>query len=1544
MTDPMSIPVVGPILEKISSMIVAALFSHLNYVFCSKSLVEDLKSENEKLEIVENRMSRKAEEESNNGRILEKHVVDWKKEARENQESVKSCLEKYDNRPSGRCFGFLPIPHPLSRYRLGKEAEKMAKITTSLTTSGDRHLANPIAYLPLDMNAPETEFHEFKSREEAYQKLEGLVTDDSSSILGINGIAGAGKTRLMERITTEAGKKGTFHKFVRANVGNGKLDVIGIQQQLAGNLGCDFKSTTDSGLRANQLRSSLRQGGKVLVILDDVWRVIPLETIGILSADGMSSIGGKILFTSRSEEVCKLNKCEQPVKLKPLTFAETWDMFSKTVGADTIDSLQNISVAKDICKRCGGLPLVILALGNALKYKPLDSWKDARNQLKNSKIEGVSGIREDVDVYACLKLSFDHLEKDAKACLLLSSMYPEDADIPIRELVQLTRGSEQLVGSQLMKGDEIRTRVHSMIYILKSASLLLQGLNSEHIKLHDIIRDMARSIAIKDHGFLFATTSGSLPNNPAEYSALKVLHIDVEETHSGFPSNVACPDLHTLSLRSSTYRDPTTLQGWISQIQVFANLRFLVLVEFSWPEKCSLESLDNLKTLWFVNCNLFCFGEREAKFLPEKLEDLCCWDCDIPKQLNLPELNHLRKLEIYINTRSWLWARGINVEQNTISRLSSLEELSLPSKFYINKEGAKDGSLPILDEVSELPCLTNLHIRSQESKSSKLATTFLNLREFHLFVGDELPRKWSTKVSPVTKSIKLSSYAAIEGYRTLIDKAEEVILSRAYITGNSICNRNTQEFINLRYMKIKACHAIEYLARISPGDKIQESLHQSIPFSNLIKLKIKSCYSLKYLFCDSFGRCLHQLKELEIVSCPEIEQVVLGEGASDGNIIHMSKLKIMILTDLPRLLHFYKDARQNQPLFNQMVEFPSLEELVIRGLSDITDIWGDNKIYENTSSFSQLKILTVRGCNKLKNVIPPSMLRGALTSEVDTLGSNTDSFTGRASQGHVKAMLSHNPKKKLQILLKKIVRVSRYVCRKTPTITEENLNDPYDISVQVPPQNTRVCPLVQMTLQVLPCLEKTGLNFEDQSGAVSLYPNLKRLDIYECDRLENVFIPFNDTHCMNLEEMSVANCIKMCEIIGAGKQKYSSGIVFHKLRSLTLRDLLRLTSFWGCRSGEANHYKVEFPNLKTLHLHCGENPSLLEMIESGRDDSTFQLENLAISCGKEIKIPKQWLLQLDNLESLSLHRCWSDELKSLRFQRLKKLTLGQLSCFTVFSFPDFERLQQLRELRIAHCDSLEHIVEVVNGEEASGMDTETAALVQLVKVYLEGLPKLRSFTHTKSKNLMASLEQVEVEPSILFRCPVVGNLQQLRWLDVTDCRLLEGIVEVARGYQTSHRNDHIITFPQLYSIKLRNLPNLQNFSPTKSYSFKMPKLTGFGLFYCPRMENKPFMQIIAERVHFSSEERRRLIIVENLKDYTLRKINKLESVGESSNSNQDVETETMRVEQAEAIVVQQREEGVGAEEDDFFFLRKSQTSLFFILFLFLVLVLCLKEV
>ena len=63
------------------------------------------------------------------------------------------------------------------------------------------------------------------------------------------------------------------------------------------------------------------------------------------------------------------------------------------------------------------------------------------------------------------------------------------------------------------------------------------------------------------------------------------------------------------------------------------------------------------------------------------------------------------------------------------------------------------------------------------------------------------------------------------------------------------------------------------------------------------------------------------------------------------------------------------------------------------------------------------------------------------------------------------------------------------------------------------------------------------------------------------------------------------------------------------------------------------------------------------------------------------------------------------------------------------------------------------------------------------------------------------------------------------------------------------------------------------------------------------------MQIIANWVRVYSHEHPEGITVQNLSDYS-RRINKLESVGESSKGNQDVEVE----EEEEGVVVQEENE------------------------------------
>ena len=127
--------------------------------------------------------------------------------------------------------------------------------------------------------------------------------------------------------------------------------------------------------------------------------------------------------------------------------------------------------------------------------------------------------------------------------------------------------------------------------------------------------------------------------------------------------------------------------------------------------------------------------------------------------------------------------------------------------------------------------------------------------------------------------------------------------------------------------------------------------------------------------------------------------------------------------------------------------------------------------------------------------------------------------------------------------------------------------------------------------------------------------------------------------------------------------------------------------------------------------------------------------------------------------------------------------------------------------------------------------------------------------------------------------------------------------------------DHqFITFPQLSEIYLINLANLQNFSPTASYSFKMPNLRDFHLVRCPQVGNKPFLRIIAQRVTVYSDEPPGKHF-RKLSGYT-RRINNLESVGESSYSNQDVETETVRLEEEEERVAEKEEEGVVVQEEN----------------------------
>nr|GFD57505.1 NB-ARC domains-containing protein [Tanacetum cinerariifolium] len=75
-------------------------------------------------------------------------------------------------------------------------------------------------------------------------------------------------------------------------------------------------------------------------------------------------------------------------------------------------------IAKKIIGECGGLPLIIQVVGNALKNKSIELWKAALDQLRNHVTRDITP--EVKRAFNHIKLSYNYLEsEEAKSSFLL---------------------------------------------------------------------------------------------------------------------------------------------------------------------------------------------------------------------------------------------------------------------------------------------------------------------------------------------------------------------------------------------------------------------------------------------------------------------------------------------------------------------------------------------------------------------------------------------------------------------------------------------------------------------------------------------------------------------------------------------------------------------------------------------------------------------------------------------------------------------------------------------------------------------------------------------------------------------------------------------------------------------------------------------------------------------------------------------------------------------------------------------------------------------
>ena len=238
--------------------------------------------------------------------------------------------------------------------------------------------------------------------------------------------------------------------------------------------------------------------------MDDIWKTEVWNEVSIAFPD--NSKGSRILITSRIKEVAlhasSVNNSIPPIPPIPpyelpfLKEDKSWDLFSKKVfwGGTCPPELETLG--RLLVKSCHGLPLAIVVLGGLLanKEKTYRTWSKYIGNVNSYLTEDRSSC---IDILA---LSYIHLPQHLKPCFLYFGIYPEDFEIPVRQLIRLwiAEGFIWQIGNRNME-DVAEDYLEELIdqSLIQVATKRLDG-GVKTCRIHDLLRDLCISESVEE--------------------------------------------------------------------------------------------------------------------------------------------------------------------------------------------------------------------------------------------------------------------------------------------------------------------------------------------------------------------------------------------------------------------------------------------------------------------------------------------------------------------------------------------------------------------------------------------------------------------------------------------------------------------------------------------------------------------------------------------------------------------------------------------------------------------------------------------------------------------------------------------------------------------------------------------------------------------------------------------------------------------------------------------------------------------------------------
>ncbi|XP_050895461.1 probable disease resistance protein At5g63020 isoform X2 [Lathyrus oleraceus] len=712
-------------------------------------------------------------------------VIGWLHEFQKLEEKMKDTPSSQEVQSNQCLNGYCP-KNIVSSYKLGKTiVKRLNEVNGLLARAGNMQIAlkqppKPIAEMPSS---------ETIGLDLMVHKVWNSLEDDTVGVIGLYGMGGAGKTTLMKRIHNELGTREHSFDLVLWIVVSRDSDINKLMNDISNKLGIEegFWNRSTQDQRVSKIYDRLK-GKKFLLMLDDLWEKLELDTIGV-PVQKENSNKSKVMFTTRFEDVCGKMQAQNKFKVECLSEKEAFDLFCKKVGHETLKCHTEIpKLADEMAKECGGLPLALITVGSAMAgVSSFEAWMVAKNNLRSSSWT-TSDLKD--KVFRILKFSYDKLPDEAhKRCFLYCALYPEDFEIGIDDLIDRWIG-EGFLCRDAMSIYDMHIQGKSIIEKLILSCLLEESIdiesfhylerNNRRIKMHDVIRDMALWLARdedenKDKVVVQGEVFSISKMDSKRLSVVERISIITATKFSGNYDLPACPNLTTVCF---SFHGVFNTSNNLSSAN-FQSLKRLRVLDLSYTRYIVLlpPEIGELINLEFLNISGTFVSSFPIEFM--KLKNLKVFLMDDMKAFD-GEVSPLAVIESLEQLKVFRFSRPHGTVQEDISLLEKLE------------------SLPKMEELSlQLTGITSMQ-RLFNSAKLRGCSRRLRLSNYEL------------------DTVEMSSLLASMSEMTHLE-CIHLIMIRSLVDGSSVTEKC--HLGKLRQVRIHFCSSITHLTWLSFASK-----------------------------------------------------------------------------------------------------------------------------------------------------------------------------------------------------------------------------------------------------------------------------------------------------------------------------------------------------------------------------------------------------------------------------------------------------------------------------------------------------------------------------------------------------------------------------------------------------------------------------------------------------------------------------------------------------------------------------------------------------